>query len=74
MTNIEDRKFADLDVTNARNGFAFSVWRARCVKLLGWLFQPGGELQYLNAHLRRDAGIDEIDVEREAIRRAPLIR
>lgn len=74
MTNIENRKFEELDALNARNGFSFSAWRARCARFLGGLFQSGDEILYLNAHLRRDAGIDEIDVEREKIRRAPLIR
>lgn len=74
MTNIDNRKFEELDALNVRNGFTFSVWRARCARLLGWLLQPGDEILYLNTHLRRDAGIDATDVEREKIRRAPLIR
>ena len=74
MTNIENRKFGQLDALKARHIASFSVWRARCTRLLGWLLQPGDEILYLNTHLRRDAGIDEIDVEREKIRGAPLIR
>ena len=74
MDNIEDRKFGDLDALNAQNDFTFSVWRVRCRKMIERLFQPSSDLHDLNVHLRRDAGIDENELEWEAVRRAPLIR
>ena len=74
MNSIEDLKFGEQNLAHARNAFTFSAWSAWCRKILGYLFQPSGDLQYLNAHLLRDAGIDEIELEREAARTAPLIR
>jgi hypothetical protein len=74
MNNIDGRNFEDLEALNARTKSTYAWWRVRCGKLFGWLLQPGSDLQYLNAHLRRDAGIDEIELEQDAIRKAPLIR
>lgn len=74
MSSIEDLQFGERDSANARNDFTLSVWHVRCGRMFGWLFQTSDEIQYLNAHLRRDAGIDENELEMEAVRRAPLIR
>ena len=37
-------------------------------------FLPRCDLNHLNHHLRRDAGIDELQLEQTTISRAPLIR
>ena len=38
------------------------------------LFQKRNDPSRLTARLRRDAGIDELDLERKKLARAPLIR
>jgi hypothetical protein len=48
---------------------------ARLVSLFRHVFKrPDDMSQYLSLHLRRDAGIDELDLERKQIARAPLIK
>ena len=44
------------------------------MKALGSLFRPGADPIHLNRHLRRDAGVDELELERRRVLRAPLIR
>jgi len=44
------------------------------MKALGSLFRPGSDPIHLNRHLRRDAGVDELELERRRVLRAPLIR
>jgi hypothetical protein len=41
---------------------------------LGGIFRLRYDMEGLPARLRRDAGMDELDIERKRLARAPLIR
>ena len=47
--------------------------RGLCRWFTGRADQPT-DLHHLNAHLRQDAGLDEMDIERGKVLRSPLIR
>ena len=74
MDYIGERRFEVLEAPVARSKFAFSEFGIRCATALGLLFLRRPDLTCLNERLRRDAGIDEHELELDAVRRAPLIR
>lgn len=74
MSYIDERKFEALNAPVSQSSLTFSECGVRCLTALERLFQPRCDLNCLNARLRRDAGIDEHDLERAAVTRAPLIR
>ena len=45
-----------------------------CKTALRFAIPQNGDLLHLNPHLRRDAGIDELEIERMKAISAPLIR
>ena len=45
-----------------------------CLAALGRVFRQRYDTDRLPARLRRDAGMDELDIERNRLAKAPLIR
>ncbi len=74
MNYIDERKLEALKAPVSQSNFTFSEFGVRCLIAIERFFQPRFDLNCLNARLRRDAGIDEHDLERAAVTRAPLIR
>ena len=82
MTHFDDARLATLNAsgTKGRPGFSelrawlrtwFGAW---IVKTLARLVEPKFDLDRTNARMRRDAGIDELEFERDRAGDAPLIR
>lgn len=62
------------DRCNGTNDAPLSGFGCRLLMALKQLFEPQPDLSRLSPRLRRDAGIDELKLERSTIARAPLIR
>jgi hypothetical protein len=64
----------------AREEQAFRVhpdllaWAGKYLNTLKQLCQPRYDFDLLAPRLRRDAGIDELEIERRKVAKAPLIR
>jgi hypothetical protein len=74
MQTIDDYKYEIVEIPNANTVTIKSQLARICVKVARYVFQPRYDPSHLSQHLRRDAGIDELELERETIARAPLIR
>ena len=74
MHTIDDHKFEIFETRIANTFTNGSESFRKCVKAVTSVFQPRCNLNHLSQHLRRDAGIDELELERNTIARAPLIR
>ena len=74
MHTIDDHKFKIVETRIANTFIIGSESVRKCVKALRSLFQPRCDLNHISQHLRSDAGIDELELERDTIARAPLIR
>ncbi len=74
MDHIDENKFEAVELTVLQSNFTFSVFGRGSLKALKRLFQPYLDLNRLNGRLRRDAGLDEHEIERAVVTRAPLIR
>jgi uncharacterized protein YjiS (DUF1127 family) len=74
MKPTDKHEFETLVVPVAHNNFTFSVCVRKSLKTLIQPFRLRYDLNRLNARLRRDAGINEHELERTRLIRAPLIR
>jgi len=74
MKIISYRKGEAYETLPAEFSFTSSLLVQKCIKAFSFAFRPSCDLIHLNPHLRRDAGIDELGLERLTIVRAPLIR
>jgi len=74
MRDLSYQKFATTSPFYGTPGFSRLKLMQMLRLALRWRLRRNTDLVYLNRHLRRDAGIDELDLERMAIARAPLIR
>ena len=74
MKTISYRKVEALETLPAEFSFTRSLLVQTCIKAFSCAFRPRCDLIHLNQHLRRDAGIDELELERLTIVRASLIQ
>ena len=74
MKPINEREFAvyEAPVTGEPLRVLARAWRR--LAALGGVFRIRDDPDRLPARLRRDAGLDELEIERRCIARAPLIR
>lgn len=74
MKPINENEFEIRKAQVARKHLGlFSVLK-NCSVAIYSLFQTGNDPTRLTARLRRDAGIDELEIERKRLVKAPLIR
>ncbi|MGI9351770.1 MAG: hypothetical protein ACR2O3_09425 [Rhizobiaceae bacterium] len=74
MKTHSNHKFEILDSPLAGINLNIVEQIHKHLKELKRLFRSRHDLNYLNPHLRRDAGIDELELERQKIAASPLIR
>ena len=74
MENIYKSKFEAVETPDVLGNVALSARGRKALKALMRLFEPQLDLNDLNARLREDVGIDEHELERSTVARAPLIR
>lgn len=74
MENTYHSKFEVLETSDKRDNVALSARSRRALKAFKRFFEPQPDLNHLNVRLRNDAGLDEHELERSTIARAPLIR
>ncbi len=74
MKPIDKQEFEPLETPPARREFTPFALAYRFQRALKWAFDPCFDLNGLNGRLRRDAGIDELELERIRLAKAPLIR
>jgi uncharacterized protein YjiS (DUF1127 family) len=73
MKPTDKHEFEVLVAPVVHNNFTFLGRARRSLKALMMSFRLRYDLNRLNARLRRDAGVDEHELERTNIERAPLI-
>ena len=74
MITIDKIKLKPYGAPVARQSAALSGFGSRFRKALEGLFQPHPDPGRLNARLRRDVGMDELELERDSVVKAPWIR
>jgi hypothetical protein len=74
MRPIIEREFQTCEAPVIRNHLRVQNCAKRCFAAIQSIFQIRDALDRLPPRLRRDAGLDELDIERKRIARAPLIR
>ena len=75
MTYIHERKTDRLGASFVRGIFSLPVRIGRwTLNFMKEAFQPRYDFNRLDPRLRRDAGIDELELERTSAIKAPLIR
>lgn len=82
MTHFDDARLATLNAsgTMSRPGFSKAwtwagTWMVKTLaKLVERLLEPKFDLDRIDARMRRDASIEELDFERDRAGDAPLIR
>ena len=72
-TNI-DKQIIVSETTFTQSSLKGSEFVTLWMNAVRGAFRPRCDLNHLNRHLRRDAGIDELQLEQITIARAPLIR
>lgn len=71
---FETLKLQDNDKRKDSHDTPWSGTGRKLLKAFKQLFEPQPDLNRLSPRLRRDAGIDELELERSTIAKAPLIR
>lgn len=74
MKHIDEKEFETREVQVAQNHLGVFARAEKYLTTLAQLIKPDNDLGLLSARLRRDAGIDELEIERKRVIRAPLIR
>jgi hypothetical protein len=74
MHITDESKIRALEAPVSRREVTLSGLAGRFLKALGRLFQPKFDYDRLTPRLRRDAGVDELELERTRAARVPLIR
>lgn len=74
MKHIDEKEFEAREVQVEQNHLGLIARAVRYLAALTPLTKPDDDLGLLSARLRRDAGIDELEIERKRVIRAPLIR
>ncbi len=74
MKHVVENEFAFHDMQVAPGQIARPDRMARFLNALKPLFADRNDPTRLAVRLRRDAGFDELDIERKKLMRAPLIR
>lgn len=74
MNHTCEHRIEFLEAPAATNKPTIFGLRKKLQKTLARILKPNFEVMHLNDHLRRDAGIDEHELERMRIAGSPLIR
>ncbi|MCG6903450.1 MAG: hypothetical protein LJE68_12290 [Rhodobacter sp.] len=74
MKPIDNRDFELPETLSARGKFKSIRYVGALLSSIIWPFGPRPDLNRLNTRLLRDAGLDEHELERARLARAPLIR
>ena len=74
MRPIDETEFEIREALVAQKHPGLFARAENYLSALKLLLQPPSDLGHLTARLRRDAGIDELEVERKEVAGAPLIR
>ncbi len=74
MKPIDESEFEICEAPVVRQQTGINASARRCLATLYSVFQVRDAPERLPLWLRQDAGLDELDIERRRIARAPLIR
>lgn len=74
MKPIDSRDFEMLETLSPSRKFTLVSYISMFRRAIKWPFQSCPDLNHLNTRLLRDAGIDEHELERVRLIRAPMIR
>jgi hypothetical protein len=74
MKPIDNRDFELLETLSPSKNFSLIIYAHAFLRTIKRPFQLCPDLNHLNARLLRDAGVDEHELERVRLIRAPLIR
>ena len=72
--SVNDQEFTAGRTPNSASYNGVSAQVQKCLTAFKQMLRPRYDLERLNARLRRDAGIDEHEMERNKLVKAPLIR
>ena len=74
MNSFDELRLEITETPALQRSLSFLERGNRCLKALKRLFRQRFDFNSLSVRLRRDAGIDEQDLERAKVAKAPLIR
>jgi hypothetical protein len=74
MTAINEKEFATRKASITPEPLGIVGLAGICLAALDCVFRRRYDIDRLPARLRRDAGMDELEIERNRLAKAPLIR